>query len=127
MRLRIRSIEKNLDGALVYFSSPVGDACGRWIGSPPSVDQEYEVEFDIPETLRWGQDVEETVVDQDSIFQKEDGIRIIGEIASFDDDLVATVRLGNSLFLVGFDRRPPSSVRRIEIKTGSIGLFDVNI
>jgi hypothetical protein len=85
---------------LVEFQSPYGIGRAIWAESVPELFQDYNVEYEIPETLVWG----ETIVRMDketmAITYEENVLLLYGQLEHVDEDGLGIVRLGESTILV---------------------------
>lgn len=97
MRVRIKEIGKENPNNLVLFSTDFGDAKAIWEGEEPTINNEYQVEVDINETLIWNIDIIRVENGYYSIQIENDIIHISGSLDSLDDDGYAILKIGESI------------------------------
>ena len=116
----------------VDFSSRAGAAVAAWHGErKPEVGEIYDVEMELPGDYEWGRSIR--VADEDSsseIKRKAAGTTLIyGCLESLDEDMVAVVRVSESLVFV--DTKNPNGVpiarKKIVIETPLLMLYETHI
>lgn len=128
MKILIVEISKARENdAVVYFSSEFGMAHGKWVGSLPEVNTEYEVEIDISDVLRWGKDIFEIADKSETLMEKNGETCITGQLKSVDDEYVALISLAHDSFFVELSSAPSSVPCYVLIKTSLLQLFNSNM
>lgn len=127
--MRIRIAEVN-DGASpqVRFSSAVGHATAVWRGGAPPRAGEQDVELEIPDSLRWGQDLRERPGAAMGIEQTEGAYRLRGCAVSLEAG-VFTVDVGGAIIMLDAKGDPPAGVagRMLEFDSPVLELYPTGI
>ena len=97
MRVLINEIVCSKLNIIVAFSSDFGHAIADWNGEVPKINREYQVEFDINNTLTWEKDITKRGKNTKLIQQSGGAIQIYGDIDSIDDDGYTVLRIGDSI------------------------------
>ncbi|MFC4311215.1 hypothetical protein ACFPN2_19105 [Steroidobacter flavus] len=127
MRIRVARVDStSSDQAVVSFVSAIGRARGQWMGTAPAVDSEYEVEFDIPGALVWGDRIDATESSVPAMIDQRGDTQVFGTLQNFDGR-VAELRLGDDLILVEVDRVECRLPCNVAIKVQQLRLFDANV
>lgn len=125
MKLHVNKVtEAQANSAMVSFSSALGNASARWMGLPPIVGNEYEVEIDVPGILKWGDEISESLTPVESIFEEGGQVCIVGQLKSIDEDGVAAIQFSNDIVLVEVNSTPGSVPSHVLIKIPHLQLFD---
>lgn len=95
MKIQIKKIINENENTNVVFFSEFGEAKAFWEGEKPTVNNEYQVEIDIIDTLVWGKEILKTKINKPFIQQENDVTYISGFIDSIDDDGYVVLRLGD--------------------------------
>src|SRR5262245_468350 len=128
MRVRIVSLgDKLSSGIEVTFSTLYGMGKGEWIGQLPSVGSEYVVEFDIKEDLVWGSTISQISSRVMAVRQEDSQMTLQGEIESVDPDGFCTLRIDDSLMVLGITGKVPAPGTFVMITTEHLHLYDTNI
>ncbi|MDQ3801738.1 MAG: hypothetical protein M3384_20125 [Acidobacteriota bacterium] len=123
MRIKISEISDNK----IVFNTPLGIGKGIWMSDPlPRLDESYDVEIEINDSLKWGENVSFTEADKEAIGIDNEYVYIQGKIEGVDSDGLVILRLGDSVIMLdSFTTLPPAgSFIRIEAVT--LQLFNVN-
>ena len=105
MKVKIDNVNKNEKHIMVFCSSSVGDFMVEWIGDSPMIKKEYDIEFDIPEKLKWREDIILSNVDI-GIYSTNNHVKIVAEFESLDEDGYTTVRVGDDIISVMSEGKP---------------------
>jgi hypothetical protein len=126
MRIRIEEAIFANKNILVCFSSDFGNAIAHWNGEKPIVNEEYQVEVDISETLEWEKDVEFEKDGKDSIHLKNQGAFISGCVDSIDEDGYAVLRLGGNIIPFSAKGKSFPIGARVKLSVKTIALSPVD-
>lgn len=85
---------------LVEFQSPYGIGRAIWAESVPELFQDYDVEYEIPETLVWGQTIMQMAEEKIAVTYEESALLLYGQLEHVDQDGLGIVRLGESIILI---------------------------
>jgi hypothetical protein len=127
MRAKITKIFiENDNGVDIEFSTELGNCKGVWVGVKPIVGGIYEIEIEIPYTLKWGHDI---LLTQNKIFQmkiNENNISLIGILESIEENF-SSLKLGNDIVLLETEGNPFEEKKFVELLADRLLLYDVNI
>lgn len=128
MRVKITKVlAENKNGIDVEFSTELGNCKGRWLGVKPLVGSSYEIEIEIPSTLKWRHDI---LLAQDKIFRigmNKNNISLIGILESNENNF-SSLQLGNTIVLLETEGIPLFQGKEfVEILTDVLLLYDTNI
>jgi hypothetical protein len=127
MRIRIDRVQDVRPGsATVSFTSPLGIATARWIGTVPDEGACHDVELEVPGVLTWGSEISETTAGA-SISEEMGQVCLVGCIRSLSDDGVAAVQIGSDTVLVEMRGSHVAVPRKVVIRVSEIRLLDVNL
>ncbi len=116
----------------VLFSTIEGSSVGIWVKGNsdlfdiPIVGKEYYVEIEIKEVLRWGETIVACTEKTEKINYTNNIINIYGILEEIEDDLVATIRLGESIFLVETSGTPIENTNYVKIAVPKLYLYNTN-
>ena len=128
MRVTVSAIRGSVP-PLVEFRSVAGGADAIWRGDVPPELQDYDVELEVPEQLRWGQDAGVDAEAAAGISHLGSDTRIVGRVLECDDVGVLSVEVAGTLIMVELTERPPANiaganvslrVRRLELYPSSL-------
>ncbi len=128
MQIKIAKIlQEEEGGSLIEFETSFGGGIGIWIGSIPEIGMESEVEFEIDEEFVWGKDIELTNIGRMQMARQGSGVRLVGEIISYEEDDCLSVQLGESVILLEVEGAPRGISSQVEFKVQSLQLYPVNL
>ena len=128
MKLHINQvINAQAESATVSFSSTYGNATSRWVGTPPEVGCDYDVEIDVPGILRWNTEISKAQTSVQSIFEDDGKVCIFGQLKSIDEAGVAVIQLHDDMILVEVKGIPSPIPDYVLIKVPFLQLFDANL
>ena len=114
---------------LIEFQSAYGIGRACWAEGVPHLFQDYDVEFEIPEMLVWGQTIvsheEETI----AVTHQENALLLSGQLESADEEGTGCVRVGESIILIEIEARKEDSPapRFVRVVSKQAILYDTNI
>lgn len=127
MRVRVVKVNQAQGGtATLSFESSLGKATALWVGKPPLQGLEYEVEIEVPGVLVWGTEISATS-SQESIYEEDGRVFLVGRVQSLSDDGVAAIRLGGDTVLIEIADAPLEISMKVAICVPQIKFFDVNL
>ena len=91
------TINKILDNSIVYANTKYGVLSLKWQGELPLVNHEYDVEFDINETLYWNKDIVLSQTEDYLIKSRDNSISLYGVLESIDSDGYTVLRIDNNI------------------------------
>ena len=118
------------DCVIVHFESQLGSAYARWIGSTPERGIEYDVELEVPGTLRWGREIRgksETTVAEERIFEQGGTVHLVGRLESIDEQGTGTIRFGGDIVLIEIVDVPRTIPGWVHICVPQLQLFDISL
>ncbi|MFB7141978.1 hypothetical protein ACFCYN_20190 [Gottfriedia sp. NPDC056225] len=127
MRIIVVEYIKELsDGYIVKFNSPYGSAEGRWVGSKPKLNAEFDIEIDIPEILEWEKQINQIDKDITQITRDENHVILSGVLESVEPDGYSVLRMGDNIVIFeltggNYQNYPIGSY--VKIKTKQILLY----
>jgi hypothetical protein len=86
--------------ALVEFQSPYGIGRALWADGIPQLLKNYDVEYEIPETLVWNQTIVHHDEEITAVTYQENALHLYGQLESLEGDGIGCIRLGTSILLV---------------------------
>lgn len=92
----------------------------------PEMNAEYEIEIDIPGTLRWGEQINATTQMTPGVFEQGGETFLSGSLQRFDGN-VAEVMLAEDVILIEVDRVGCEMPCHVVIKTRDLQLFDASV
>jgi hypothetical protein len=107
----LEAIPRTSSGMTVQFSTPYGDAEGRWASEAPVAQHTYDVELTIGDRVEWNRTGAVVAAGVPSIMQTPDGIRLHGTLLY--------LALYCAPFPVHFSRIVPTDLVPIHIRRGS--------
>jgi hypothetical protein len=124
MRIRIDEISGNK----IVFKSPLGIGKGIWMSdSPPLIDESYEVEIEINDSLKWGENVSFAAEDKEVIGMDNEYGHIQGKVEGVDSDGLVILRLGDSIIMLDNFIPPPPNESFIRLAPVTLRLFNAGI
>ena len=110
MRIQVIKIFSGLPKQpLIEFQSAYGIGRAHWAEGLPPLFKDYDVEFEIPDTLVWGQTIvshdEETI----AVIHQENTLLLYGKLEHRDKDGTGCVRIGTSIILIEMEATKESS------------------
>ncbi len=128
MKIKITDILRESEhSVLVAFHTDVGSGKAIWQGGLPQVGKDYDVEFDIPDTLTWGRDLIEANNAGFSISSSADSLLLQGQLEQVDDDGGITVRVGDALILAQANAGKKALGKHVQIIAKHASLYDTNV
>lgn len=94
---------------------------------PPTVQQTYESELGIGETLRWGSTITPAEPGDPTIHQDGSALVLSGQLAQFNADGSGSLQFGESIILFKHTGGPSASLTFVQIRTTRAVLYDANI
>lgn len=111
----------------ISFKSPYGDARAFWKGSTPILSKDYEVELDLNEVFISEDNIIHSNIEKYFIDHNGSYFIINGKIESLINEDLASIRLGDSLFLVSYKGVIGKEGDYITLKVKELFVFDTNI
>jgi hypothetical protein len=123
MRIKISEISDNK----ILFKSPFGIGKGFWMSDPlPRLDEFYEVEIEINDSLKWRENVRFAKEDKEVIEIDSEYVHIQGKVEGVDSDGLVILRLVDSIIMLdNFIPLPNGSFIRLEAV--KLQLFNADI
>lgn len=127
MRITVTSITNSTNGLLVEFLSQYGTGQGHWTEGLPNVDQEYDVEIDLDDPLKFGENIKRSDDEVPRIYCLEQQTSFIAKIENVLDDDTVSLRLGDSLILAEYEGAFPNVGTWVEITPKRVELADTRV
>lgn len=127
MRVRILEVSEGRGRMEVEFATRFGNARGLWMSAPPAPLQEYDVELQVDQSLRWGREIVETPGEEPALESLPRGVRLRGTLDSISEDGVVAVRFDQSILLIETEGNAPRPGVRVSLTVEEIKLFDVKL
>jgi len=124
MRIEISEIS---DNNKIVFNTPLGIGKGIWMSEPlPLRNKSYDVEIEINDSLKWGDNISFTEDDKEAIGIDNGYVYIQGKIEGVDSDGLVILRLGDSVIMLdNFTTLPPAG-SFIRLDAVTLQLFNAN-
>jgi hypothetical protein len=100
MRVKIEKVSVDDTRTTVSFSTTLGSAVAEWLGQPPRLHEEYDVELEIPGRLTWGDSIHQVHAGREAIESGMGTVGLVGRIVSVDEDGCLALQIGDSIVLV---------------------------
>lgn len=126
MRIHIEKILRTNTGLAVEFISSLGTASVAWVGPEPKIKEFYEVEIDIDEQFKWGENIWESN-ERPHIASQNDIVSISAELLQYDSDGCAAIKLEDSVILIELSELPQPSPKSIMLKSARVKFYPLNI
>ncbi|WP_409285792.1 hypothetical protein [Pseudomonas protegens] len=114
MRITLTALQSDPSSALwVDFNCAFGQGRGLWLGAPPQVAQEHDVELSLEDEFRWQHNLWPGTGPEPRIDRDSDGLHITGRLLQVDEDGGAALAIGGSIILLsvhGYSRPLPACV-----------------
>ena len=126
MKIFINEVTKNAQGNnIIKFTTEYGNACALWNGTAPQINEEYTVEFEIPNVLCWKRDI---ISAQEGylITIENNKFCLVGLFESIDDDGYTVIRLGESIIPIETEGEPLKLGSFVKLTTNTLVLYEVN-
>jgi hypothetical protein len=115
------------EDSIVEFSTELGSGKAAWNGyRKPEQGKQYDVEYDITDTLRWGKDVFLSKERNFKMFIKQGTTFIIGVLEKVSSDGFADLRFGKSLIQLEIEGKNLPKGQYVEVKADSLEVYDAN-
>jgi hypothetical protein len=114
-------------GLQVSFQSLVGNGLAEWVGEPPKIGQEYDIEMTLNETFCWGENIKPSANSIDLFYTVKSKAHILAELISIDDDKCAAIRLNGFIILIELDRVPEEKPNHIYLTATQILFHPANL
>jgi hypothetical protein len=111
---------------LVTFTTEFGNAQAIWEGDKPSLDVEYFVEFEIPDTLNWNDSMKQIDEKACTLGMEKDTLYFIGCLESVDEDGYTVIRLGDSIISLIVEGDPFPERAFVKVLANKVVIYDMN-
>jgi hypothetical protein len=112
---------------IVDFSMEFGSGTATWNGyRKPEQGKQYNVEYDITDTLRWEKDVLLSKEKKFKIFTKQGTTFITGILEKVSNEGVADLRFGKSMIQLEIEGKNLPKGQYVEVKADSLEVYDAN-
>lgn len=127
MKIVINKISKISEDSIVEFSTELGSGKAAWNGyRKPEQGKQYDVEYDITDTLRWGKDVFLSKERNFKMFIKQGTTFVIGVLEKVSNDGFADLRFGKSIIQLEIEGKNLPKGQYVEVKADSLEVYDAN-
>ncbi|MFT9495314.1 hypothetical protein [Anaerosolibacter sp.] len=127
MKIVINKISKISEDSIVEFSTELGSGKAVWNGyRKPEQGKQYDVEYDITDTLRWGKDVFLSKERNFKMFIKQGTTFVIGVLEKVSNDGFADLRFGKSIIQLEIEGKNLPKGQYVEVKADSLEVYDAN-
>jgi hypothetical protein len=124
--MRVR-IDQSADARTqaVPFSSSVGRSAGIWRSDTPPDPGEYDVELEIPGTLRWEHEIHPGVGPGPGLGETPDAYLVTGRVVNLEPDGSLTLDVDGSVVMVDTDGSLPAGMvgELVELHTPVLELY----
>lgn len=127
MKIRVREVLSIANAIRVHFHSSAGSGTALWMGIPPAIGEEHDVEFDLNEVFSWGKKLIPSSREAPHITVINGVTRITAQIVQNADEEWAALQLGDSIILIELDEPSTQESRFVEVKATKIHLYPTNI
>ncbi len=125
MRIIIKEFVNQTQGYNIKFATEYGNANALWNGNKPKINNEYIVEFTIPDVLCWQKDIVSTE-EKYSIGTENNKFCLIGLLEFIEDDGYAIIRLSDSIVPIETQGEPPALGTFVKLTTNTLLLYEVS-
>ncbi|PRC09419.1 hypothetical protein [Pseudomonas poae] len=127
MKIRVSEVLSVANTIRVHFHSSAGSGTALWMGTPPGIGEEHDVEFDLNEVFSWGKNLIPSYHKAPHITVINGVTQITAQIVQNADEEWAALQLGDSIILIELDGTLPQESRFVEVKATNIHLYPTNI
>ncbi len=126
--MRIKVIKIIEDTNEIVFETLFGVGRGHWMTkTSPKLNAYHEVEFEIPDSLVWEENVFLAKNNKELIEIDNKYLNIQGNIEQIDSDGLVVFRIGSSIILIDEFKDVPPVNSFIQVKISNLRIFDTNI
>ena len=127
LKILVNKISRMTEDIIIDFSMEFGSGKATWNGHrKPEQGKQYDVEYDITDTLRWEKDILLSKEKKFKIFAKEGNVFIIGILEKVSNDGTADLRFGKSIIQLEIEGNKIPKGQYVEVKADSLEVYDVN-
>jgi len=123
MKIKVIDIVSIYPNCKVTCRTEFGDIALTWMDANPSINKEYDIEFDANEILIWKNDIIMTELKEPAIYMDNNEIVIIGTLESVDDDGLMVVRMGDYILTFETQGEAYHNGTMIKIKVQSMEAY----
>jgi hypothetical protein len=127
MHITVTLVANTASSPVIEFNCRYGVGRGTWTVGVPRLDQEYDVEFDFDQPLRFGVNTKVTNDKVSRIYNSEHQITFIAKIEDVFENDTASLRFGDSLILVDYEGVFPAIGTWVEVTLPQIEISDTGI
>lgn len=125
MKIIIKEIINQTQDYSISFSTEYGNANALWNGNKPKINEEYLVEFEIPEILYWQKDIVPSE-DRYKIWTENNRFCLIGLFESIEDDGYTIIRLGDTIVPIETRGEPLVLGAFVKLTSNTLLLYEVS-
>ncbi|TBW47493.1 hypothetical protein EZI54_22675 [Marinobacter halodurans] len=127
MQIKIKNIERHLGEEKVEFYSCIGSGAGIWVGESPTLGQCIDIEFDIEDDFKWGENITTADNQKSMISVEKDCLRFVAQVVSYENDGCLTLKLGGTILFLDLDNAPMDLKGWIVGEAQSVKLYPTNL
>ena len=127
MHITVTSVANTDSSPVTGFICRYGVGRGIWTVGVPRPDQEYDVEFDLDQPIRFGLNTKVTKNEVPRIYNSEHQITLIAKIEDVFENNTASLRFGDSLILVDYEGVFSTIGTWVEVTLPQIKISDTGI
>jgi hypothetical protein len=128
MEIQIEKLDGKVDNRhIVIFKSPYGIGKALWEGSSPIINQNYFVELEIYDVLKWGSEIVESINKAPNIYMQDENVYIVGVLETCEEDGYTDIRVGKSLVTLETNGEAYSVGTFVRFKAKNLTLYDEGI
>lgn len=127
MIVKITNMHSEDHGLQVSFQSLFGKGLAAWVGGPPQIGQEYDIEMTLDEAFCWGENIKPSANNIDLFYTVKGKTHLTAELISIDDDKCAAIRLNGLIILIELDSVPEEKPSHINLTTTQIHLYPTRL
>ncbi len=127
LKILINKINKDTEDIIVGFSMEFGSGTAVWNGNRiAEKDKEYDVQYDITDSLVWGKDVVLSEEKKFNISGTEEEVFITGILERIYSDGLVDLRFGDSIIQIEMEGNNLPKGEYVKVRADSLEVYDVN-
>ncbi|ABR48356.1 conserved hypothetical protein [Alkaliphilus metalliredigens QYMF] len=127
MKIVINKVNRDTEDIIIDFTTEFGSGAATWNGNRMAEqDKEYDVQYDITDSLAWGEDVVLSKEKKFSIAITQEGIFITGVLEKVFKDGLVDLRFGKSIIQLEVEGNNLPRGQYVKVRADSLEVYDVN-
>ena len=126
VKIKVKIIKIN-DDRKVDVRTQYGMLSGFWNGDIPKLNEEYEVELEVDDTLKWTGEIIKVDADIFDCSIKDNLVHIIGCVEVVEDDGYTVIRIGDNVLTIDTEGEPFEVGEYVKVIIQRLEFYDVAV